>query len=287
MKNLAGLAGLLLKYLQRRDGREITSLGFIRKLVYLLTWNPDLSVGHMNFMLWNIMFRVFSNRLTNQAANAGERQFALGKCADAVVSFKRAISLGHLPSRATLSCMLIQGREGVAQNIEEALRLVESVSHLCPDCEGMHAMCRRIWFDNLPLFSSETWSDHKNQYAEMALRSASRGSKYGRCELAYHTFGGNFSSTKAKDAQDLYLMAAHDGLDMAQFHYAHMCYRIQNKPQDFITALQYLLMAAAQGYIPAIQEVGNFHKKGKGVPKMHALAREWEQRAQKAIVKSK
>jgi TPR repeat protein len=288
MKKLVALVGLLLKYLQRRDGREITSLGFICKLVYLLTWNPDLSVGRRNIMQWNIMFRVFSNRLAKQAAKDGKRQFALGRCADAVVSFTRAISLGHLPSRATLACMLIEGREGVAQNIAEAVHLVESVSHLCHDCEGMSAMCLRIRYFTLPLpdKTNAMFLEMEKQCTAMAIRSARKASKYGLCELAYHTFKGDFTSRQVEEAHKLYHRAAQDGLDVALFHYGQLFYRRQNVPQDYRRALHLLRMAAAQGYIPAIQEIALFYERGRGVLKMPDLAREWRLRAQKAIVNS-
>ena len=289
MKNLAGLVGLLQKYL-RRHGRVFTSLGFIRKLVYLLTLNPDLPLGvkRVNLIQWNIAFRVFSNRLTNLAAKDGEKQFALGRCADEVVYFTRAITIGHLPSLATIACILIEGREGVAQNIAEAIRLVESVSHLCSDCEGMFAMCLRIRFLNLPLSerTSAMQLEMEKQSSAMAIRSARNGSKYGLCELAYHTFKDDFTSKAVEEAHILYRQAAHKGLDVAQFYYGQLFYQRQNVPQNYSRALEYLHMAAAQGYIPAIQEIALFYERGRGVQKMPYYAREWRVRAEKAIVNS-
>lgn len=289
MKNLSVVAGLLHKYL-RRHGRVFTSLGFVLRLLYLLTWNPGLplSIKRVNFIQWNIAFRVFSNRLTNSAVKDGEKQLALGRCADAVVSFTRAISLGHSPSIATLACILIEGREGVAQNIAEAIRLVESVYHLCFDCEGMFAMCLRIRFLNLP-FSERTgamWLEIEKQSSVMAIRSAGNGSKYGLCELAYHTFKNDYTSQNVEKAHKLYLQAALKGLDIAQFHYGRLFYQTQNVPQDYRRALKYLHMAAAQGYIPAIQEIALFYERGRGVQKMPYYAREWRVRAEKAIVNS-
>lgn len=286
------LVFVLRKYLQnkRRHGREFMSFGFMLRLSYLLTCNPrfPLHIKRANFLQWSIVFHVFHvflERMANAVANDGARQYALGRCTDAVVSFTRAISLGHLPSRATLACILIEGREGVAQNIAEAVRLVESVSHLCCDCEGMFAMCLRFRYFAQPSLERTyaKWQEIVKQSIAMAIRSARNGSNYGRCELAYHTYYGDYTSDKVEEAHKLYLLAAHRGLDVAQFHSGLLFYRRQNVPQNYSRAISYLHMAAAQGYIPAIQEIAVFYEKGRGMLKNAIDAQVWKLRAEKAI----
>ena len=120
----------------------------------------------------------------------------------------------------------------------------------------------------------------------MAMRSARNGRKYGLCELAYHTFKDDFTSKAVEEAHILYRQAAHKGFDVAQFHYGRLFYQRQNVPQNYSRALEYLRIAAAQGYIPAIEEIALFYERGRGVLKMPDLAREWRLRAQKAIVNS-
>ena len=67
---------------------------------------------------------------------------ASGECAVAVVALKRAVDIGHLPSRALMCHMLLQVREGVARDINAAFEIVEEGAHLgCHHCKrALHAL---------------------------------------------------------------------------------------------------------------------------------------------------
>ena len=67
---------------------------------------------------------------------------ASGECAVAVVALKRAVDIGHLPSRALMYHMLLQVREGVARDIDAAFEIVEEGAHLgCHHCKrALHAL---------------------------------------------------------------------------------------------------------------------------------------------------
>jgi hypothetical protein len=56
---------------------------------------------------------------------------SIGECAAAVVLLDKAISYGHLPSRALKAHMLLDGRKGVAKDWNGAFELVEEGARLC------------------------------------------------------------------------------------------------------------------------------------------------------------
>ena len=61
---------------------------------------------------------------------------ASGECAVAVVALKRAVDIGHLPSRALMCHMLLQVREGVDRDINAAFEMVEEGARLgCYRCK--------------------------------------------------------------------------------------------------------------------------------------------------------
>jgi TPR repeat protein len=68
-----------------------------------------------------------------KTAKEAEEMCASGQCAAAVVILQRAIYLGNLPSRAHYACMLITGREGIAQDRKAAFELLKDGARLgCP-----------------------------------------------------------------------------------------------------------------------------------------------------------
>ena len=71
---------------------------------------------------------------------------ASGECAVAVVALKRAVDIGHLPSRALMCHMLLQVREGVDRDISAAFEMVEEGARLgCYHCKrALHARARAL-----------------------------------------------------------------------------------------------------------------------------------------------
>jgi hypothetical protein len=63
--------------------------------------------------------------LRDEAANNAEELRASGQCAAGAVTLQRAIYLGDAPSRALKAWLLLDGREGVAEDQKEALELAE------------------------------------------------------------------------------------------------------------------------------------------------------------------
>ncbi len=76
--------------------------------------------------------------VVNQLVKEAEVLCASGQFAAAAVTLKLAVDLGHLPSRAFMAQMVIEGREGVANDCDGAFELVEEGARLgCHDCQGV------------------------------------------------------------------------------------------------------------------------------------------------------
>ena len=73
-----------------------------------------------------------------------ERLLFAREYAAATVPLQRAIQLGHLPSRALLAWLFLFGREGIAQDRNRAIELVQEGARLgCHHCQGVLAYC--LW----------------------------------------------------------------------------------------------------------------------------------------------
>ncbi len=95
-----------------------------------------------------------------------------GQCATVMVHLNRAIIRGHLPSRALKAWLLIDGREGVAQDWNGAFELVEEGARLgCHHCQGVMARCCR-W----AMVSEEMKRDRWSWRARAQGRAADTGS---------------------------------------------------------------------------------------------------------------
>jgi hypothetical protein len=67
------------------------------------------------------------------------------QCA-AMIHLNRSIIRGHLPSRATKAWILINGKEGVSKNLNEAYYLVEEGARLgCHYCQEVIDLCNMYW----------------------------------------------------------------------------------------------------------------------------------------------
>ena len=167
--------------------------------------------------------------------------------------------------------MLLDGREGVAQDSKRAFELVEEGARLgCHHCQGVMAECCR--------FSNAARS------LELARESSGKGSRYGQCALGlFYRWGGGGVARDYAQAVALYRLAAAQNLDWAQCSLGNMYYRGLGVAQDYAEALRLFQLAAAQGHPPqALFYVAECHEEGRGVRKNKAEAIRWYRRAQAA-----
>ena len=112
----------------------------------------------------------------NKVGKEAEELCASGQCAAAAVALKLAIDVGHLPSRALKAWMLLECREGVAQDHNAAFELVEEGAHLgCHHCQGVVARCY--------LYGYGCVRDDARSL-ELARESSGKGSRYGQYVLS-------------------------------------------------------------------------------------------------------
>ena len=209
----------------------------------------------------------------NKVGKEAEELCASGQGAAAAVALKLAVDLGHLPSRALKAWMLIQGREGVADNCDAAFELVEEGARLgCHHCQGVMAECYR-WGNGCEVDAARS--------LELARESSGKGSRYGQ-----HALGMVYELGAGGVAQDralaLYRLAAAQNLDVAQRSLGDMYDHGQGVAKDRAEALRLYQLAAAQGHPDALFHVADCHEEGLGVPKNKAKAISWYRRAQAA-----
>jgi len=204
-----------------------------------------------------------------------EELCASGECADAAVALKLAVYLGHLPSRALMANMMIEGREGVALDRNGAFELVEEGARLgCHHCQGVLAVCYRY---------GDGGVKDKALSLELARESSGKGSRYGQFMLGMlYRDGGRRVAQDDAQALALYRLAAAQNFDEAQCGLGFMYQDGQGVAQDSAEALRWYQLAAAQGHPEALYCVGECHDKGRGVPENRAEAIRWYRRAQAA-----
>jgi len=200
---------------------------------------------------------------------------ATGQCAIAMIYLKRAIYLGHLPSRALKAWMLISGSKGVAQDCNQAFKLVEEGTRLgCHHCQGVMAWCYR-YGHGIRTNEALSW--------KLARESSGKNSRYGQCLLGMlHSYGeGGLVLNKAQ-ALAFYRLAAEQNLDNAQYMLGNIYRCGYGVAKDYAEALRFYQLAAAQGYRYAFYFVAECHEQGLGIPKNKAEAICWYRRAHKA-----
>jgi TPR repeat protein len=209
----------------------------------------------------------------NKAAKEAEELCASGKCAASQPLLQKAIYLGHLPSRALMAHMLMNGREGVASDCNAMFELVDEGARLgCHHCQGVMAWCYK-WGYGI-----------RRDYVralELARYSSGKGSKYGQNALG--CFYWHDSEVVAKDyAQALSLLglAAAQNFDMAQYSLGCMYDFGHGVTQDHAEALRLYQLAVAQGHPTAMRWVANCYEEGRGVFKNKYEAIRWYRRAQ-------
>jgi hypothetical protein len=106
---------------------------------------------------------------------------AAGDCAAAAALLQQAVDLGHLPSRADLADMLIDGREGVAQDSKRAFELAEEGTRLgCHHCQGVKARCCALGAAYLG-FSYETLPKRTSRVPSLDEADSPRSHVFTRC----------------------------------------------------------------------------------------------------------
>ncbi len=129
-----------------------------------------------------------------------ERAVAVGQCGAAALHLRRAVALGHLPSRAHLAWMMLKGRQGIVCDENGAYDLVEPGAALgCSDCQGVLSYCFLL---NMPQPGCAQAA------LAMARRSATSGSRYGQYAVGcVHEFGAFGSAINHGEAVSFYRLA--------------------------------------------------------------------------------
>ncbi len=267
---------------------RVMGCGMTGKLVRLLSlgtgchFEPGRNRRACHKLMQGIVRRVAAKLMHSLAAavgnkfgKEGEELCASGQCAAAMVLLQLAVDLGHLPSRALMANMMIEGREGVAEDRDAAFELVEEGARLgCHHCQGVIAECYR--------FGDGCVKD-KALSLELARESSGKGSRYGQCILGMlYRDGGRRVAQDDAQALALYRLAAAQNFDEAQCGLGLMYSLGNGVAQDHAEALRWYQLAAAQGHPEAMFCIAECHDKGRGVPENKAEAIRWYRCAQAA-----
>lgn len=110
----------ILKYDMRQIHRQpMIYYSFINKATHQLSCD---NINSFSIILRRVMAKqavAFLEKILKKV----EELCASGQCAAAIVPLQFAINLGHLPSRALLAHLLMEGREGVAKDENGAVSL--------------------------------------------------------------------------------------------------------------------------------------------------------------------
>ena len=196
-----------------------------------------LKVGRVAAKLMHSLAAAVGNKVCKEA----EELCASGQCVAAAVALQLAVDLGHLPSRALMAHMLLQGRQGVACDSNAAFKLVEKGARLgCHHCQGVLAMC--YW-------RGDGCVSDAARSLELARESSGKGSRYGQDTLGdLYRFGRGGVAQDYAQAIALYRLAAAQNLDGAQSILGHMYSMGYGVAQDDAEARRWYQLVAAQGY---------------------------------------
>ena len=254
------------------------------KLVWLLSlgedrlFEPKYNWKSCHKMMSCIVRRVASKHVASvrdEAAKEAEELCASGQCAAALVLLQWAIYLGHLPSRALLAHMMLDGREGVYVDRNRAFELAEEGTRLgCHHCQGVMAYC---YWKGCVIQPDSVRS------LELARKSSELGSRYGQYVLGVlYEFGEGGVAQDYAQSVAFYRLAAAQGLDKAQISLGLRYNKGQGVAKDSAEVLRWFQLAAAQGHPEALFNVATCHEHGHGVCKNKAEAICWYMRAQAA-----
>ena len=252
----------------------VKGLGFNYKLVLLLSHSMGTNFKvQMAYYESPNMMRCIENRIVSKQMDALRQKIAKkakelcasGLCAEAQVLLQLAIDMGHLPSRALMAHMLLDGREGVPQDRIRAFNLVEEGTLMgCHDCQGVLARCYMKGFGV---------QQDLLRPLKLAHKSSESGSRYGQCmfgELYELGIGG--VAQNVDKARELYRLAIEQDFDLAQYKLGRLYFHGCSVTLNDAEALRLYQLAAAQGYPGALYNVAIFHELGLGVPKNKAEA---------------
>jgi hypothetical protein len=221
--------------------------GFKGRLIRLF------SLDRVNYrkMIQNITRCVGSKMMAavrKEAAQVAEELCASGHCANAVAPLQLAVNLGHLPSRALMAWLLVDGREGVAKDHKKAYELAEQGARLgCHHCQGVLSFC--YW-------GGCGCEEDDVRSLELARKSSAKGSSYGQLTLGFLLLSV-VDGLELEDDQalELFRLAAGQGLDMAQFQLGEMYYYGFGIAEDITEAQRWYQLAATQGYPEALHRI--------------------------------
>ena len=264
---------------------RVVGCGFKGKLVRLLSlgvgrhFEPQRNWHASHKMMQRIARRVAAGlaaAVRDKAAKEAAELCAAGQCAAAVVPLQRAIDFGDLPSRALKAWLHIDGREGVAKDLEKTFELAEEAAALgCHHCQGVMSYCYAGGYG---------CKKDAARSLELARESSGRGSIYGQYtfgRLHHHGFDYGLSSEDYDISVPLVRLAAAQGLDGAQYELGCMHEYASGVAQSYAEALRWYKLAAAQGHPFASFTVAQYHEQGRrGVRKNNAAAIRWYRRAQ-------
>ena len=211
----------------------------------------------------------------NKVGEEVEELCASGLFAAAAVALKLAVDVGHLPSRALLAHMMIDGREGVALDRVGAFEMVEEGARLgCHHCQGVMAWCY-MWGYGCVRDAARS--------LELARESSGKGSRYGQYALGlFYQYGAGGVAQDYAQAVAFYRLAAQN-LDDAQCSLGYMYHNGWGVAKDYAEALRLYQLAATQGFPWALYWVAVCHERGRGgVRQNKAKAIRWYRRAQAA-----
>jgi TPR repeat protein len=199
-----------------------------------------------------------------------------------------AIHWGHLPSRALKAWMLINGSGGVTRDHKTAFELAEEGVHLgCHHCKGVISLWHRGEKRRGMVLP---WGGFGRAGEEAAVRSlqlaresSAKGSRYGQCTLdMLYSEGAGGLETDHTQAAALFRLAAAQNLAEAQCNLGIVYYDGCVVALDFVEALRWWQLAAAQGHPAALFFVGQCYERGHGVRKCKAAAIRFYSRVQEA-----
>ena len=220
---------------------------------------------------------VLAAAVRDEAAKEAEELCAAGQCAAAVVPLQRAIELGDSPSIALKAWLLINGREGVAEDLKRGFELAKEGARLgCHHCQGVLAYC---------YLNGYVCKRDEARSLALARESSGMGSRYGQYTLGrlHHSVWPKPKPADIAQAVALYRLSAAQGLGEAQTKLGRMHRDGEGVARDHAESLRCHLLAAAQGLPDAMFCVGIcLQRKRFGVAADVAEAIRWYRRAQAA-----
>ena len=270
-------------YLTHTERLHVVGCGFKSNIIRLLSLGrgvhrePNRNRNACHKYMYMIVRRIASKRMTDvrdKFAKEAEELCALGQCAAAIVPLLLAIDFGHLPSRALLAYLLIDGREGIAKDKNRGFELVEEGARLgCHHCKGMLAYSY--------LYGYGCKRDNARSL-KLARESSGLGSKYGQYILGEWQYINGQVPQDLAQAVALFRLAAAQGLDNAFVKLGRMYNYGINVTKNYSEALRLYQLAAAQGHPTALFCIAKCYEKGWGVAANIIEAVRWDSRAQAA-----